>query len=134
MTKRRANAAQYLERLAQCDHVAEGRMVLPTEIVGRSHTWNQFTLRVVNGKRDALQSHLAANNIGSAIYYPGGAAPAGVLSRIVPNLGESLPVCEQLAGEVLSIPIYPELTEEQLGHVADTLANAPTLSAKATCR
>ncbi|MFL3666946.1 MAG: DegT/DnrJ/EryC1/StrS family aminotransferase, partial [Verrucomicrobiota bacterium] len=64
LAKRRANAAQYLERLAQCGHVAEGRMVLPTEIVGRSHTWNQFTLRVLNGKRDALQSHLAANNIG----------------------------------------------------------------------
>jgi dTDP-4-amino-4,6-dideoxygalactose transaminase len=43
----------------------------------------------------------------------------------LPNFGESLPVCEKMAGEVLSIPIYPELTEEQLGHVADTLANAP---------
>ncbi len=41
-----------------------------------------------------------------------------------PNFGESLAVCEKMAGEVLSIPIYPELMEEQLGHVADTLANA----------
>ncbi|MDP7575305.1 MAG: DegT/DnrJ/EryC1/StrS family aminotransferase, partial [Phycisphaerales bacterium] len=70
IAKRLANAAQYLERLAQCEHVAEGRLVLPSEIDGRGHTWNQFTLRVSNGKRDALQAHLAANNIGSAIYYP----------------------------------------------------------------
>tara|TARA_B100001250_G_scaffold140419_1_gene120279 strand:+ start:1141 stop:2277 length:1137 start_codon:yes stop_codon:yes gene_type:complete len=124
LAKRRANAAQYLERLAQCDHFAEGRMVLPTEIVGRSHTWNQFTLRVCNGKRDALQSHLASNNIGSAIYYPVALHQQECFAH-VPNFGESLPVCEQLAGEVLSIPIYPGLTEEQLGHVADTLANAP---------
>ncbi|HJO08910.1 MAG TPA: DegT/DnrJ/EryC1/StrS family aminotransferase, partial [Verrucomicrobiota bacterium] len=68
--KRRANAVQYLKRLTQCEHVAEGRLVLPSEIDGRGHTWNQFTLRVANGKRDALQAYLAVNNIGSAIYYP----------------------------------------------------------------
>ena len=124
LARRRANAAQYLERLAQCDHVAEGRLVLPSEIDGRGHTWNQFTLRVANGKRDALQAHLAANNIGSAIYYPVALHQQECFAHL-PNFGESLPVCEKMAGEVLSIPIYPELTEEQLGHVADTLANAP---------
>jgi dTDP-4-amino-4,6-dideoxygalactose transaminase len=43
----------------------------------------------------------------------------------LPNFGESLPVCEKMAAEVLSIPIYPELTEGQIGHVTDMLANAP---------
>ena len=124
LATRRANAAQYLERLAKCDHVAEGRLVLPAEIEGRGHTWNQFTLRVANGKRDALQAHLAANNIGSAIYYPVALHQQECFAHL-PNFGEVLPVCEKMAGEVLSIPIYPELTEEQLGHVADTLANAP---------
>ena len=124
LAARRANAGQYLEHLGKCDHVAEGRLVLPTEIEGRGHTWNQFTLRVANGKRDALQAHLAANNIGSAIYYPVALHQQECFAHL-PNFGESLPVCEKMAGEVLSIPIYPELTEEQLGHVADTLANAP---------
>ncbi|SVA59904.1 uncharacterized protein METZ01_LOCUS112758 [marine metagenome] len=124
LARRRANAAQYLESLAQCDHVAEGRLTLPAEMEGRGHTWNQFTLRVANGKRDVLQSHLAANNIGSAIYYPVPLHQQECFAHL-PNFGESLPVCEKMAGEVLSIPIYPELTEEQLGHVTDMLANAP---------
>ena len=124
VAKRRANAAHYLERLAQCDHVAGGRLVLPSEIDGRGHTWNQFTLRVANGKRDALQSHLTANHIGSAIYYPVPLHRQECFAPL-PSFGESLPVCEKMAEEVLSLPVYPELSEAQLGHVADTLANAP---------
>jgi dTDP-4-amino-4,6-dideoxygalactose transaminase len=42
----------------------------------------------------------------------------------LPSFDKSLPICEKMAGEVLSIPVYPELSEDQLGHVADTLANA----------
>ena len=124
MAKRRANAVQYLKRLAQCEHVAEGRLVLPSEIDGRGHMWNQFTLRVGNGKRDVLQAHLAAHNIGSAIYYPVPLHRQECFAHLQ-SFDESLPICERMAGEVLSIPVYPELTEEQLSHVADTLANAP---------
>ena len=124
LARRRANAAQYLERLAQCEHVAEGRLVLPSEMEGRSHTWNQFTLRVANGKRDALQAHLASNNIGSAIYYPVPLHRQECFAHL-PSFDESLPVCEKMADEALSIPVYPELSEDQLSHVADTLANAP---------
>ena len=124
LARRRVNAAQYRERLAQCEHVAEGRLVLPSEIDGRGHTWNQFTLRVANGKRDALQAHLVANNIGSAIYYPVPLHRQECFAHL-PSFDESLAVCEKMAGEVLSIPVYPELSENQLIHVADTLANAP---------
>ena len=124
LARRRTNAEQYLERLAKLDHVAEGRLVLPTEIESRSHTWNQFTLRVVNGKRDVLEEHLTTNNIGHAIYYPVPMHKQECFAHL-PNFGESLPVCEKMAGEVLSIPVYPELTEEQFSHVVDTLSNSP---------
>ena len=124
LARRRTNAEQYLERLAKFDHVAEGRLVLPTEIESRSHTWNQFTLRVVNGKRHVLEEHLTTNNIGHAIYYPVPMHKQECFAHL-PNFGESLPVCEKMAREVLSIPVYPELTEEQFSHVVDTLANSP---------
>jgi len=124
LARRRTNAEQYLERLAKLDHVAEGRLVLPTEIESRSHTWNQFTLRVVNGKRHVLEEHLTTNNIGHAIYYPVPMHKQECFAHL-PNFGESLPVCEKMAREVLSIPVYPELTEEQFSHVVDTLANSP---------
>ena len=122
--KRRANALKYLERLAQCEHVSEGRLMLPAEIDGRGHTWNQFTLRVADGRRDALLAHLAENNIGSAIYYPVPLHRQECFAHLT-SFGESLPVCEKMAREVLSIPVYPELSGAQLDHVTQTLASAP---------
>ena len=124
IAKRRANAATYLERLAESAPVREGRLLLPSEISGRTHTWNQFTLRVTNGKRDALMEHLAANQIGSAIYYPVPLHRQECFSNLA-GVEARLPICEKMADEVLSIPIYPELSTEQIDHVINTIANAP---------
>ena len=124
IAKRRANAATYLERLAESTPVREGRLLLPSEMSGRTHTWNQFTLRVTNGKRDALMEHLAANQIGSAIYYPVPLHRQECFSNLA-GVEAGLPICEKMADEVLSIPIYPELSTEQIDHVINTIANAP---------
>ena len=123
IAKRRANAATYLERLAESAPVREGRLLLPSEMLGRTHTWNQFTLRVTNGKRDALMEHLAANQIGSAIYYPVPLHRQECFSNLA-GVEARLPICEKMADEVLSIPIYPELSTEQIDHVINTIANA----------
>ncbi|MED5495394.1 MAG: DegT/DnrJ/EryC1/StrS family aminotransferase [Verrucomicrobiota bacterium] len=124
IAKRRANAATYLQRLAESAPVREGRLLLPSEMSGRTHTWNQFTLRVTNGKRDALMEHLAANQIGSAIYYPVPLHRQECFSNLA-GVEARLPICEKMADEVLSIPIYPELSTEQIDHVINTIANAP---------
>jgi dTDP-4-amino-4,6-dideoxygalactose transaminase len=86
------------------------------------HVWNQFTVRVKNGRRDALQKHLADRKIGSAIYYP---VPLH-LQKCFAGLGYeegALPVTEQACREVLSLPIYPELTEAEQGAVIDAIAD-----------
>ena len=124
IAKRRANAATYLERLSESTPVREGRLLLPSEMSGRTHTWNQFTLRVTNGKRDALMEDLAANQIGSAIYYPVPLHRQECFSNLA-GVEARLPICEKMADEVLSIPIYPELSTEQIDHVINTIANAP---------
>tara|TARA_B100000700_G_scaffold269302_1_gene310584 strand:+ start:724 stop:1860 length:1137 start_codon:yes stop_codon:yes gene_type:complete len=124
IAKRRANAATYLERLSESTPVREGRLLLPSEMSGRTHTWNQFTIRVTNGKRDALMEHLAANQIGSAIYYPVPLHRQECFSNLA-GVEARLPICEKMADEVLSIPIYPELSTEQIDHVINTIANAP---------
>ncbi|MGB0548444.1 MAG: DegT/DnrJ/EryC1/StrS family aminotransferase [Limisphaerales bacterium] len=124
IAKRRANAATYLKRLAESAPVREGRLLLPSEMSGRTHTWNQFTLRVTNGKRDALMEHLAANQIGSAIYYPVPLHRQECFSNLA-GVEARLPICEKMADEVLSIPIYPELSTEQIDHVINTIVNAP---------
>src|SRR5688572_8850877 len=61
--RRRANAAYYSEKLAGVEGIT-----LPTAVEG--HIWNQYTLRVGGGRRDALKEHLAKRGIGSEIYYP----------------------------------------------------------------
>jgi len=98
-----------------------GEIVAPVVASGSSHVWNQYTVRVKNGRRDALQKHLADRKIGSAIYYP---VPLH-LQKCFSALGYeegSLPVTEQACREVLSLPVYPELTAAEQGYVIDSIA------------
>jgi dTDP-4-amino-4,6-dideoxygalactose transaminase len=84
--------------------------------------WNQYTVRVTGGRRDGLQKHLADRRIGSAIYYP---VPLH-LQTCFATLGygeRSLPVTEQACREVLSLPVYPELTAVEQETVIDAVVD-----------
>jgi dTDP-4-amino-4,6-dideoxygalactose transaminase len=95
---------------------------LPSEQTGTKHVYHQYTIRVRN--RDAVKQKLdAGNKTSSMIYYP---VPLH-LQIAYKDLGMksgSLPVAEQAAHEVLSLPMYPELTEEQIKTVADAVTSA----------
>ena len=96
-------------------------IVAPTATKGCRHVWNQYTVRVRNGRRDALQRHLSDKKIGSAIYYP---VPLH-LQKCFGSLGYeagSLRKTEQACCEVLSLPIYPELTAAEQGAVIGAIA------------
>lgn len=108
--KRRANAAFYDKALA-------GIPGLITPFVAKENEsiYNQYTIRVE--RRDELQAHLKARGIGSAIYYP---LPLH-LQQCFAYLGYSkgsIPEAERASAEVLSLPIFPELTQPQLEEVA----------------
>lgn len=97
-------------------------IVTPAVADGRHHVWNQYTIRVKSGRRDALQKYLADRKIGSAIYYP---VPLH-LQKCFSALGcepGSLPVTEQACQEVLSLPVYPEMTEVEQATVIDAVAD-----------
>ena len=113
---RRRNAAFYTERLQELS-VAGESLILPTTLPNRDHIWNQFTLRVLGeGRRDALREHLGANGVASEIYYPVPLHLQDCFAPIVdPNI--SFPVSDELADQVLSIPVFPELKSGQLEHV-----------------
>ena len=116
---RKRHADRYRTEFAQRGLSAE--IVAPTVAKSCSHVWNQYTVRVKNGRRDALQKHLADRKIGSAIYYP---VPLH-LQQCFAALGYeegSLRVTEQACREVLSLPVYPELTAAEQGAVIEAVA------------
>jgi dTDP-4-amino-4,6-dideoxygalactose transaminase len=98
------------------------QLVAPRAVEGSRHVWNQYTVRVTGGRRDTLQKYLAERQIGSAVYYP---VPLH-LQKCFASLGYregSLPATERAAREVLSLPVYPELTAAEQGAVIDAVAH-----------
>ncbi len=109
---RRRVAGCYDELLAGLD--VETPYVRP----GVSHVYHQYTIQAP--RRDVLHEFLRERGIGTMIYYPLPLHLQGLYRDL--NYGEgSLPVSEQAGREVLSLPMYPELTEEQIQQVAGAI-------------
>ncbi len=114
---RRRNADQYRALFA-----AHGlsQVVLPVELAGAFHIYNQFVIRLP--QRDAVKDYLQARGIGCEVYYP---VPFH-LQQCFQDLGYTpgaFPHSERAAAESLALPIYGELTEAQQGHVVSTIAS-----------
>jgi len=106
---RAANAARYAEGLSD---VAE--ITLPATDPANAHIYHQFTIRAE--RRDALQAFLRERGVGTAIYYPLGLHLQPCFADLGYRPG-SLPVTEAAMGEVLALPVYPELTPAQVDWV-----------------
>ncbi len=103
-------------------------ITLPATLPDRRHVYNQYCVRVADGRRDEVLAGLRQRQIGCGIYYP---KPLH-LQTCFADLGYragSLPVAEQAAMETIALPVYPELSEEQQERVvraiADTLGRKP---------
>lgn len=109
---RRAIVAKYNQLLADSD------VVLPAEMPWARHVYHLYTLRASN--RDPLQSALLKDGIQTGVHYatPVHLQPAYADLGYGPN---SLPESEKAAKEVLSLPLYPELTDDQIHSVAQAL-------------
>ncbi len=110
--RRQANAAAYGEALAGTP------LELPTVRPDRTHVYHLYVVR--GPRRDALKDYLGARGISTGVHYPipGHLQPAARAWSRGPG---SLPVTERLAERVLSLPMYPELTREQIAYVADAV-------------
>ncbi|WP_145054424.1 DegT/DnrJ/EryC1/StrS family aminotransferase [Lignipirellula cremea] len=118
-TDRRTNAGRYDELLA--DAKLDQNLVLPQTARGCWHVWNQYTIRVPEGRRDALRRHLADAQIGSEVYYPQPLHQQDCFRHLGYREGD-LPETERAAAEVLSLPIFPELTIEEQQTVVKRIA------------
>jgi dTDP-4-amino-4,6-dideoxygalactose transaminase len=112
---RRQAAAHYNQALASCEFVISP--IFDDQKDFNSHVFHQYTIRVTNGKRDALKSYLAEEDVPTAIYYPLGLDKQKAYSDIIGN-SMSCPVSEKLTKEVLSLPMHTELSKDQLDYIS----------------
>ncbi len=115
--QRQSHAADYTRRLTARGLSAQ---VQPPRTAADStrHVFNQYTVRAE--QRDALRQHLQAQGVGTAVYYP---MPLHH-QPCFEGLGEVLlPESERAAAEVLSLPLYPELSEAQREYVVECIAD-----------
>ena len=108
-------AGQYDQALKDIPEI-----ILPEKSLNTTHVYHQYTVRVQNGKRDALKSYLAENSIPSMIYYPLPVHEQEAykwVARLSGNLNESKRLCD----EVLSLPIHSEMTDEMQTYIIETI-------------
>jgi len=95
-------------------------IVLPVEVSGAHHVWHQYVIRCT--RRDVLRDFLSARKIGSEIYYP---VPLH-MQEALKSLGYAegdFPESERAAREVLALPIFPELREDEQQTVVNAIAD-----------
>jgi dTDP-4-amino-4,6-dideoxygalactose transaminase len=117
--QRRAIASRYHEFLNQVPNI-----ITPQELPGGVAVWNQYTIRIVDDNKDApdgsyrdwVRNELQKRGVGSMVYYPRSLHLQPVYAHLGYQPGQ-LPAAEQACHEVLSLPMFPELSTEQQDHV-----------------
>jgi len=121
---RQAHAARYNERF---DGVHGIKM--PAATPNSVHSYYLYTVRIASeganpaSRRDHVATHLASKGIATSIFYPLPLHLQPAYASLGGKTGQ-LPVAERAAHEVLSLPLYPEMTNEQIDRVADSVIEA----------
>jgi dTDP-4-amino-4,6-dideoxygalactose transaminase len=98
-------------------------LVRPYRAPNRTHTYHQYTIRVPGNQRDSLQNFLRERGVGTEVYYP---LPVHLQSVMLPEgyqIGD-FPNAEQLSGEVLSLPVFPEMRVEERDFVIGSIRDS----------
>lgn len=113
--QRRKNAKIYGEELEKIEEITT-----PIELPERKHVYHLYVIRVPERKRDALKEFLISNKIYPGIHYP---VPLHLTNayRYLGYKEGSFPVTEKLSNEILSLPMFPELREEEIVYVCEKI-------------
>ena len=134
----RTEIADRYDRLLQESGLTETTITLPTRDPNAYHVWNQYAIRVGNGQRDALRSHLSEQGVGSEIYYPVPMHQQECFADLKFDR-DSLVETERASREILNLPIFPSLTESQQARVVSVIAQfyaasqSRRISSQASC-
>jgi len=127
---RQTNAARYTRLLKEANLVAADQVVLPSVDKHAFHVWNQYSIRVGEGRRDALKAHLSERGIGSEIYYPVPMHQQECFKylKVDPS---TMVETERASREILNLPIFPSLTETEQHQVVKAIKGFYAAGAKA---
>ena len=112
VANRRAIAARYTEGLKDV-------VKCPTEPKGSLHAYHLYVIRTE--QRDELKAHLLNRGVGTAVHYP---CPVHFQFAFKDGYGDqkvNCPVAERVSGEILSLPMFPELRDEQVDYVVEQI-------------
>lgn len=117
----RNSNAQKLNSLLE-DLVSQNKLITPTTPSGYTHVFHQYTLKISNNLRDSLAEFLSENDIGYGIHY---AIPVHKQPYYLEIGYEnvSLPITEKLSESVISLPIHPLISEEQIEYISKIIYN-----------
>jgi dTDP-4-amino-4,6-dideoxygalactose transaminase len=121
---RQAHAARYNRRFAKVDGIRT-----PAAKPNSIHSYYLYTVQIASeganpaARRDRVAKHLASKGIATSIFYPLPLHLQPAYESFGGQIGQ-LPVAERAANQVLSLPLYPEMTNEQVDRVADSLIEA----------
>ena len=103
------------------DRLAGSGVIVPEIPEGGRHVFHCYVVRVPGGRRDDLRAYLAERGIGTGVHYP---VPIHLqeASAFLGYRQGDFPVTERLANEVVSLPMYPALTDTQVDTVAEAVA------------
>lgn len=120
---RRRNAEIYRREFARAG--LGDRVIVPEELPGRRHIYNQYVVRFTEGRetRDKVMEHLKSKQIGCEVYYPL-TLPQQACFKDVPSAGDAYPNSDLAAEQTLAIPVFPELREEQVFEVVQEIRSA----------
>jgi len=116
-SKRQQNAQFYGELLSEIPGV-----VIPYYHPSATHVYHLYVVRIISKKRDQLRTYLQGYGVDTGIHYP---IPVH-LTKAFKSLGYplgSFPCAEEASAQILSLPMYPELSEDQIEYVADKIKN-----------
>jgi dTDP-4-amino-4,6-dideoxygalactose transaminase len=112
---RARHARRYHELLADLPGVIQPEAPLP-----EAHAWHLYVIQVRGWDREDLRNELAERGVATAIHYPTPVPFQPAYAHLSHKLGD-FPVAEDLMRHCLSLPLYPELTDEQIMHVVSAL-------------
>lgn len=113
------NARRVQHAMAYVARLGNACIQIPEVSMGREHNFHLFVIRVKN--RDALRRHLSACGIGTGIHYPQPLHLTPAYRELGYPMKGNLPVSEAIASEILSLPMYPELSNRKIEQVCEAV-------------